>query len=85
MELYLERINKNWKTRRKKPPNKIVNILMSSLNVKEFNKKKNERQSWERKLKKEKKNSEENENELKEEKIKLGKINSMKEIVEHEY
>jgi hypothetical protein len=36
MDLYLEKINKNWKTRRKKPANKIVKILISSLSMKEF-------------------------------------------------
>jgi hypothetical protein len=37
MHNYLEKISKNWKTRRKKPPDKIIEVKFSSLNMKEYN------------------------------------------------
>jgi sugar diacid utilization regulator len=46
LDLYLERVNKNWRTRRKKPPDKIVEVMISSLSVKEFNKKRSVTKFW---------------------------------------
>jgi hypothetical protein len=85
MEIYLEKISKSWKTRRKKPSVKLVKISISSLNVKEFNKKRNENNLWKRNLKKEKMSSKLNRYSMEVENMKLGKFNLRKEIVEHEY
>jgi hypothetical protein len=50
MEMYSEKVSKNWKTRWKKPSDKMIKILMSSCNIKEFNKRRNESNVWEKKF-----------------------------------
>jgi hypothetical protein len=37
MDLYMEKVNKNWKTRRKKPPDKVAEISVTSLSIKKRN------------------------------------------------
>jgi hypothetical protein len=36
MELYLEKVSKNWKTRRKKPLGKLVEVKLYSLSTTEY-------------------------------------------------
>jgi hypothetical protein len=84
MEIYSEKISKNWKTRMKKPPDKLVKILMSSCSIKEFNKWKNESNIQRRSLEKEKISSKIEEDNSGSN-SKFGKFNLGKKIVEHEY
>jgi hypothetical protein len=42
MDLYLGKVNKNWRTRRKKPPDKIMEIILTPLNIRDYHKRKNE-------------------------------------------
>jgi hypothetical protein len=51
--LYLEKVSKNWKTRRKKPPNKLAEVKLISLSIKEYHMKKKNMKEREQMLRKE--------------------------------
>jgi hypothetical protein len=57
MDLYLEKVSQNWKTRRMKPPDKVVEIIITSLCIKEYYKKKKEMKEREQMTKKKEKSS----------------------------
>jgi hypothetical protein len=43
MDQYLEKVSKNWKTRRKKPPDKVAEVTVTSLSIKKYYEKKKEK------------------------------------------